>query len=213
MSDHLAILFYINVKAARSFLAPHKVFDYKRADFEGLKKTMSDSAENFFASSPQNFAVEDNWSLFKTTLTEAMVNYIPQRRSCMKYELPWITSEIERQMRTGWSLRYNGTLIVSRLVKESRSDYLNNVIGASLQENRPKKFWSYVRSCKSEVIGIPPLRYGNNLFSADKSNAEALNSYFFLSIYNRSLLNLPLRTAQFLTLTFQLMGYINNFFK
>ena len=53
-----------------------------------------------------------------------------------------------------------------------------NVIGASLQEN-PQKSWSYVRSCKSEVIGIPPLRYGNNLFSADKSKAEALNSYFF----------------------------------
>ena len=49
---------------------------------------MSDSAENFFASALQNFAVEDNWSLFKTTLTEAMVNYIPQRRSSMKYKLP-----------------------------------------------------------------------------------------------------------------------------
>ena len=55
---------------------------------------MSDSAENFFASAPQNSVVEDNWSLFKTTLTKAMVNYIPQRRSSMKYKLPWITSEI-----------------------------------------------------------------------------------------------------------------------
>ena len=60
---------------------------------------MSDSAENFFASAPQNSVVEDNWSLFKTTLTKAMVNYIPQRRSSMKYKLPWITSEIKRQMR------------------------------------------------------------------------------------------------------------------
>ena len=49
--------------------------------------------------------------------------------------------------------------LVSRIVKESRSDYLNNVIEASFQE----KVWSYVRSFKSEDIGIPPLRYGNNL--------------------------------------------------
>ena len=55
---------------------------------------------------------------------------------------------------------------------------MNNVIGANLQEN-PKKCWSYVRSCKSEAIDIPLLRYGNNLFSADQSKAEALNSYFF----------------------------------
>ena len=99
MSDHLAILFHINVKASRSFKPPNKIFDYKRADFDGLRKSMSDSAENFLASAPQNFAVEDNWSLFKTTLTKAMVNYIPQRCSSMKYKLPWITPEIKRQMR------------------------------------------------------------------------------------------------------------------
>ena len=60
MSDHLAILFQINVKASRSFKPPHKIFDYKRVDFDGLKKSMSDSADNFLASAPQNFAVEDN---------------------------------------------------------------------------------------------------------------------------------------------------------
>ena len=79
MSDHLAILFHLNVKDSRSFKPPHKIFDYKRADFDGLRKSMS------------NFAVEDNWPLFKTTLTKGMVNYIPQRYSYMKYKLPWIT--------------------------------------------------------------------------------------------------------------------------
>ena len=193
MSDHLAILFHINVKATRLFKPPHKVFDYKRADFEGLRKSMSVYTEHFFASAPQNFTVEDNWSRFKVTLTKAMAYYIPQRRSSMRYKLPWITSEIKRQMRKKdrlhkKALRYQNQdhwvefkkqrNLVSRLIKESRSNYLNNVIGASLQES-PKKFWSYVRSCKSEAIGIPPLRYGNNLFSSDQSKAEALNSYFF----------------------------------
>ena len=156
MSDHVAMLFQIDVKASRSFKPPHKIFDYEREDFDGLKKSMSDSAENFLASAPKNFAVEDNWSLFKTTLTKAMVNYIPQRCSSMKYKLPWITPEIKRQMRKKDSLhkkalRYQNPdhwvafkkqrNLVSRIVKESRSDYLNNVIGASLQEN-PPKCWS-----------------------------------------------------------------------
>ena len=60
ISDHLTILFQINVKASRSFKPPHKIFDYKRVDFDGLKKSVSNSAENFLASAPQNFAVEDN---------------------------------------------------------------------------------------------------------------------------------------------------------
>ena len=115
---------------------------------------MSNSAENFLTSAPQNFAVEDNWSLFKTTLTKAMVNYIPQRCSSMKYKLPWITPEIKRQIRKKdrlhkKALRYQNPdhwvtfkkqrSLVSRIVKESRSDYLNNVIEASLQEI-PQKF-------------------------------------------------------------------------
>jgi len=65
-------------------------------DFEGLRKTMSDVAEKFFASASQNFAIEDNWSVFETTLTKAMVDYIPQRSSPIKCKFPWITSEIKR---------------------------------------------------------------------------------------------------------------------
>ncbi|XP_068723904.1 uncharacterized protein [Montipora capricornis] len=156
MSDHLAILFHINVKVTRSLKPPHKVF-------EGLRKTMSGCAETFFASAPQNFAVEDNWSLFKTTLTQAMLNYIPQRRSS---KLPWITPEIKRQMRKKdrlhkKALRYQNPdhwvefrkqrNLVSRLVKESRSDYLNNIIGASLQEN-PKNF-----GLMSDLVNQRPL--------------------------------------------------------
>lgn len=74
----------------------------------------------------------------------------------------------------------------------------NNVIGASFQVN-PKKFWSYVRSCKLEDNGIPLLRYGNKLCTSDKSKAEALNSYFYSVFTQEKLpiptLNLPPRTT------------------
>ena len=217
MSDHLVMLFQIDVKASRSFKPPHKIFYYKREDFDGLKNSLSDSAENFLPSAPQTFAVEDNWSLFKTTLTKAMVNYIPQRCSSMKYKLPWITPEIKRQMRKKdrlhkKALRYQNPdhwvtfkkqrSLASRIVKESRSDYLKNVIEASLQEN-PPKFWSYVRSCKSEDIGIPPLRYGNNLRTSVKSKAEALNSYFY-SVFTREKLPIPTKPTSPYNLIFDI---------
>ena len=79
---------------------------------------------------------------------------------------------------------------VSTIVKESRSDYLNNVVEVSLQEN-PQNFWPFVRSCKSGDIGIPPLRYGNNLGTSDKSKAEALISYFY-SVFTQE--KLPIHT-------------------
>ena len=66
----------------------------------------------------------------------------------MKYKLPWITLEIERQMRKKdrlhkealhdqkpdhWVAFKKQRNLVSRIVKESRSDYLNNVIGRAFR--------------------------------------------------------------------------------
>ena len=80
--------------------------------------------------------------------------------------------------------------MVSKLVKESHNAYLNDVIGSSLTEN-PKKFWSYVRSCKSENIGIPPLKNDNSSISVnDKDKAESLNSYFH-SVFTQEQLPTP----------------------
>ena len=70
---------------------------------------------------------------------------------------------------------------------------MKNVIGTGLQENS-KNVWSYVRSCKSEDIGIPPLRYGSNLCTSDKSKSEALNSCFY-SVFTQEKLPIPTKTT------------------
>ena len=64
-----------------------------------------------------------------------------------------------------------------KLLKTTRNDYLNNVIGGSLQEN-PKRFWSYIKRLWSENFGIPILRQGRSIFISDKDNAEVLRDYF-----------------------------------
>ena len=212
MSDHLAIPFHLNVKDSRSFKPPHKIFDYKRADFDGLRKSMSDSAETFFASAPQNFAVEDNWPLFKTTLTKGMVNYIPQRYSYMKYKLPWITLEIKRQMSKKdrlhkkalcyqkpdhWVAFKKQRNLVSRIVKEPRSDYLNNVVGASLQEN-PEKF-----GLMSDLVNQRTLAYPlcdmvitcALLIKPKPRHLIPICTQYLLKRNYQSLLNLPPRTT------------------
>ena len=63
------------------------------------------------------------------------------------------------------------------MVHKARCDYINNVIGASLQEN-PKSFWSYIKTCRSENIGIPSLRTSTKLCATAPDKAESLNDYF-----------------------------------
>ena len=99
MSDHLAVLFNINIKATKSPKPPHKVYIYKRANFDGLNGSMLHSSEEFFASNRENYSIEENWSLFKCTLAKAINEYIPQRSSCSKYKLPWVNPRIKHHMR------------------------------------------------------------------------------------------------------------------
>jgi hypothetical protein len=82
MSDHLAVLFNIDVAATRSFKPPHKVFIYyKKADFTKLNEFMSHASENVFLSSPQHNSVSENWFKFKLTLTKGIQDYVPHKKS------------------------------------------------------------------------------------------------------------------------------------
>jgi hypothetical protein len=96
MSDHLVVLFNIDVAAIRSFKPPHKVI-YKKADFTELNEFIA--SENFFLSSLQHNSVSENWFKFKLALTKGIQDYVPHMKSTPKFKLPWITSAIKRHMR------------------------------------------------------------------------------------------------------------------
>ena len=48
LSDHLAVIFEVNLKPTRSVKPPHKVYLYNKANFDGLREFMSDSSSAFF---------------------------------------------------------------------------------------------------------------------------------------------------------------------
>ena len=78
MSDHLAVIFEVNLKPTRSVKPPHKVYLYNKANFDDLREFMSESS------------VEENWDMFKTSLIAGMCQFIPQKSSRSKFKLPWI---------------------------------------------------------------------------------------------------------------------------
>ena len=204
LSDHLAVIFEINLKPLRSTKPPHKAYIYKKANFDGLNDFISKSSSEFFASNPCGNSVEQNWNSFKHAVTTGISQFIPQKSSKPKFSLLWITPKIKREMhkkdrlhrravRTKdqhhWKAFKRQRNSVSNLIKDSHNSYLNDVIGDSLTEN-PKKFWSYVKHSRSENLGIPPLKTEQGVFVTDKDKAETLNSYFF-SVFTNEQLPLP----------------------
>ena len=86
--------------------------------------------------------------------------------------------------------------VVSRIVKESRNDYLNsdNAIGASLQEN-PKTFWPYVDLVNQRTLVYPLCDMVITCrCTSDNSKADALNSYFY-SVFTQEKLPTPTKTT------------------
>lgn len=78
LSDHLAVTFEINLKPHRSTKPPHKVYVYKKANFDSLNDFISKSSD-FFASNPWGNSAEQNWNSFKHAVTSGISQFIPQK--------------------------------------------------------------------------------------------------------------------------------------
>ena len=66
---------------------------------------------------------------------------------------------------------------VNKAIIVSHNQYLNDVIGESLKTNS-KTFWSYIKSSKTENIGIPSLQTESQTAYTDGDKANMLNNQF-----------------------------------
>ena len=89
MSDHLAVLTTLDVRPKPYIKAPHKVHLYKRGNFDGLREDMSNMSQSFLLKASTR-STNENWTVFKESLTDAIKKHIPTRISKRKRELPWI---------------------------------------------------------------------------------------------------------------------------
>ena len=99
LSDHLPVTFEIILKPHRSTKPPHKVYIYKKANFDGLNDFILKSSSEVFASNPWGNSVEQNWNSFKHAVTTGISQFIPQKSSKPKFNVLWINPKIKREMR------------------------------------------------------------------------------------------------------------------
>ena len=192
MSDHNVVTFYINARPTRTPKPPHKVYLYNRMDLDGLKNEANNINNEFFSSDPNSRTINENWDLFKVKLQAAIDTFIPHKMTKSKLNLPWLTRSIKRQMRKRDKLhslanhsskdsikaayRKQRNKVVT-LLRSAHTNYLCNEIGESLSSNS-KRFWSYIKQCRSENNEIPTLRRGGELYITNKDKAEVLNNQF-----------------------------------
>ena len=172
---------------------PRKIFQFHRADHQIIKEAVEKFSTAFLLSSPELQTVDENWKTISGFLKKCMEDMIPSKMSKSRRHLPWITTELKRNMRkrdrlfkkarrnpstSSWKTYREYRNMVAKLVRQAHHDYVNRIIGNSFQENPKAFFWSYVKYCRAENVGIPSLLSDIGIHMADKDKAECLNSFF-----------------------------------
>ena len=196
MSDHLAVLTTIDVRPKPYNKRPHKVFLYKKADFDGLRKDMSDFSKKFLTEGQAHCTkdINSSWQCFKNALATAIERHVPSRNTKSIRDLPWINKPIKQVLRrkdrlykkarqtknpTDWAAYCKVRQHSQKLMRTAHDTYITDVIGASLLDGgNQKKFWSYVKLNRTENIGVPILKDQEGLHITDQAKAESLNRQF-----------------------------------
>ncbi|XP_072169500.1 uncharacterized protein [Diadema setosum] len=205
ISDHHLLTYTINLSPNQQSKPSRKIHQFNKADVDQLQEATRAFSAEFFLSDPGKRSVESNWMMISNFLNRCLSELIPSKMSKGKRHLPWITQDIKQKMRkrdrlfkkafrqgttAAWKDFRKFRNQVAKIVHEAHDNYINNIIGASLQDN-PKVFWSYIRKCRTEVIGIPSLRTAAKLCSAAAEKAEVLNNFFHTTFTKEDMQNLP----------------------
>ena len=134
--------------------------------------------------------VQEMSDTFKKELFQSMDKHIPSKEIRSKNNLPWINHKIRKLFKKKqrlyqqakktkkWSNYRQFQKEVKRQVRKAEYTYINDTIIKGLETNNTKPFWKYIKSRKTDNIGVSPLKDKGKLVSDSKGKAEILIQQF-----------------------------------
>ena len=176
LSDHYNICFHI----AKYSLTPRRkpilsVFDYSKADYEGLCNYLLDVD---YSACLQSNSIEYVWNYLKNIILTGMNKFIPKRKLKYKQHPHWYNSEIFHTINRLRSARKRSQLLkvltlethLSSLISKAKSNFED-----TLSSQPASKIFSYIRSFLPSS-SVPPTV---SLDSHTSSNNYEKASYTF----------------------------------
>ena len=99
ISDHLVIIFDVDLKPHIPKKPCRKVYQFHKAEKISLKMKAKAVLSKFIKSDPTKNDINANWCAIISILNNPLNDYFPLRTTKSRYNLPWITNEIKRSMR------------------------------------------------------------------------------------------------------------------
>ena len=209
MSDHDIVITDLDLKRRPQKKNPRRIYIYKRADTDSLKKVISDSWNKFLHTEPLQKCVEDNWKYFKDMTTTAMQHHIPTKMLSGRWNIPWLTPALRKMMRKkqryynrakrtlnehDWKSFKNLRKTFKAKLADAHNKYVLDLLDWPTGDNPPttsKKFWSYIKSIRNESTGIGTLNSGGIEISDNHQKAELLSDQFKSVFTNEDMSRIP----------------------
>ena len=144
----------------------------------------------------KNIDADYLWNQFHDCMQNLVYTHNPHKTARRRCNLPWITTNLRRQIRTRNTLYQKAKLsgykdALNRFVtlkhsiqKDLRASYwryINNLISPEdegSQQQSQKRFWSYIKSLKHDHNDITALSTTNGIVTDDLQKASVLNLQF-----------------------------------
>jgi hypothetical protein len=221
ISDHDIIFAEVDIGPHQNIQNRRMIPLYKKANWEGFYELMKDFSDSTLANQ-EGLTAESLWIAFRAALDQGIKSFIPHRQAKKKDSLPWITPSVRKLMKRRNRLfckqkklstpdninKYReAKRLLQKALRQAYWSYINNVLTeGSDTQTKNKRFWTYVKHCKRDSVGISSLKDITGTLRTDPlSIAEVLNNQF-VSVFSPPS---PLSLAQLCQAKFRTMAAHN----
>ena len=221
MSDHCVVTAEVNVNPRAYKKPPRKVYMFKKMNVTQMKQDALDFKDHYLNHTSDANHIDVNWTTFKTKVSEILSDNVPTKTIKEKWDVPWMNSSIKRLIRKkhrayNVTKKYNTEenrskfrnlrKMVQRKMQSAKNNYLmgllstSNQSGATSEVQRApvdynfhvtKKFWSYVKSLKTNGSGVGTLIVDGQELSKAEEKATALSNQYSSVFTNEDTSNIP----------------------
>ena len=170
-----------------------KVHLWNKVNFDQVKEEFKQFSSTFVA----NNSIGTNVNLLWETLRDKcldIADHIPSKCTSIRQHQPWINCSIKQLSRLK-QRRYNKARLTGlaedweaykklkrytqRQCKEAYDSYVNSIVSPE-SSNNPKRFWSFIKSKRTDYCGVGALQHNGCTYSDNYTKCNILNQYFAL---------------------------------
>ena len=151
----------------------------------------------FFSSS--FISVDNMWQEIQGAINQVISDHVPTKRTAARHTHPWVDTQLRRALRrkyraykkakhtespADWERYRRIKYQNQRDLRTAHKRYIEDVVRKDLND-KPKMFWSYIKSRRQESTGVAPLKNKDGFTNSDSSSKVEILNGQFVSAYTR----------------------------